>query len=156
MPVLPSVQLDMFDAVDVDQNGLISEAEFVELLGTEGADRGLKPIGIELPPAREASAAAAGMAAPQSVMGLIIEHAEAKSANLTYLFHRYDKTSSGGLEQAELQQAVRELGLELGKKEMRQLMRELGKDGRGFISIKDFSDWCAATTSLLSRLPATR
>ena len=53
-------------------------------------------------------------------------------------FDLFDKDNSGSIDVGELREAMKALGLNLGKKEVKAMMRRLDKDGSGSIEFEEF------------------
>jgi hypothetical protein len=74
------------------------------------------------------------------ILARIIEHALGKNANLMYLFHRYDKDGSGGLDRKAFVAALRELGVDVTREELTELIRDIGLNFGGSISIAELAN----------------
>ena len=120
---------EIFDQADTDGGGTISLAEFADMF--VGQHRATQVV-------------TAAHFRHNSVAGQlfqrILEHADAKNASLTQLFHRFDKDDTGGLDREAFRQAMLDIGIVLDKQEIREVFQDCDQDGDGFISHKEFAD----------------
>ena len=129
---VPDAELkEVFAHLDRDSDGSISMAEFADLLATvaspsEGHARYHSTTG--------------------QVLNRILQETDQKQtaaspySKLLSLFHRFDRDSSGGLDQEELRKALLSLDIVLDRRELRALMDDMDRDGNGYIGTKEFSD----------------
>ena len=83
---------------------------------------------------RERHASVSGQA-----MGAILRSAAAKKINLMYLVNRHDTNETGELNAKQLGAALRELGIELDRSGLEELVEDLDTDGDGNVSIAEFA-----------------
>ena len=65
-----------------------------------------------------------------------------------YLFHRFDKDNSGGLDREEFRQAMLELGVVMSKQELTEVMREFSSSANDQIisaQVKTVIAFCTVT-----------
>ena len=70
----------------------------------------------------------------------IIEHADSRHVNLTYLYRCYDPDGTGSLDRKTFRTALDNLGLKLSASEFQQVLAGMDADGDGLVTAKEFSD----------------